>query len=380
MGGSYDHKFHFVDAATGEPTRTPIVTGDIVKGTASLDPDGFPLVYFGSRDDHLRIVALDREEPEVIWEFVTPKPLCTLATRDQHGTSCFGLWNDDWDAAPRIINDVLFASSESSVFYIWKLNRSYDADGRVQVDPEVLVEFPAWNDELIANIQAGCTIGVRCPSTSIESTPVFFEGRVYFGTSAGWIVGLDITNVEDGVAPKVFEYWMGDDSDGSIVIDEEGMLYVPSEWKRFLPRGQEVGQLVKLDPYTDSDPRVWGMFSITTPPAQGGMFSTPALGDGVIYVVTNRGFLVVLDKETGDELAALPFPAQSWSSPVVIGDRLLVADNTGVLHLFDVTDPAAPVEVWTIKVGTGRIEATPAVWDGRIYIWNRDGFLYAVAE
>lgn len=380
MGGAYDHRFHFIDAATGQRTRQPIVTGDIVKGSPSLDPDAFPLVYFGSRDNKLRVVALDREQPEVIWSYQTPMPLCTVGGRSGNGTNCFGMWNDDWDAAPRIINDVLFASAENSIFHAWKLNRSYDADGKVQVDPELLVEFPAWDDELMSDIQAGCTIGARCISTSIESTPVFYEGRVYFGTSAGWVIGLDITQVEQGEITKVFEYWVGDDVDGSIVIDAEGMLYVPVEWKRFLQRGRDVGQLVKLDPYTDGDPKVWEMFSLTEPPTRGGMFSSPALGDGVIYAVTNRGFLVALDQETGEEIWVYTLTPNSWSSPVVVDGSLLAVDFNGTMHAFDLADPRSPTLLWTFKVGTATVEATPAVWRGRIYLWNRDGYLYAIGE
>jgi outer membrane protein assembly factor BamB len=378
MVGAYDHRFHFIDAATGTRSRSPILTGDIVKGSPSLDPDGFPLVFFGSRDNHLRIVALDREDPVELWSFETPKPLCTVDTRDEHGTSCFGLWNDDWDAAPRILNDYLFASGENSVFYIWKLNRTYDAVGLVQVDPQLVTAVPSWNDQLIADIQNGCSIPARCPSTSNESTPVFFEGRVYFSNSGGRVMGLDITDLESGEAPIVFDYWVGDDVDGSIVIDDEGMLYVPVEWKRFLQRGEDLGQLIKLDPYTSGDPYVWGMYSLTTPPAQGGMFSTPALGDGVLYVVTHRGFLVVVDQETGEELWAYALAPGSWSSPVVVDDQLVTIGYDSVMRVWSLTDPQEPRLIWTFPVGDATIEATPAVWKGGIYVFSRDGYLYAI--
>jgi outer membrane protein assembly factor BamB len=380
MFGAYDHRFHFVDAATGTRTRSPIQTGDIVKGSPTLDPDGFPLVYFGSRDNKLRIVALDRDDPVVLWDFETPKPLCNLGTLDGHGSTCFGLWNDDWDAAPRVVNDILFASGENSIFYIWKLNRTYDSLGLVTIEPELLVEIESWNDQLLADIQSGCTVGVRCISTSIESTPAFYEGRVYFGTSAGRVMGLDITNVENGEAPIVFDYWVGDDVDASIVIDDRGMLYVPVEWKRFLPRGRELGQLIKLDPYTSGDPYVWGMYSLTEPPSMGGLFATPALGDGVLYVVTHRGFLVVVDMDTGEELWAHQLAPGSWSSPAVVDDRLVVVDHAGDMRAFDLTDPRAPRLLWTFRVGGATVEATPAVWKGTIYLASRDGFMYAIGS
>jgi hypothetical protein len=51
------------------------------------------------------------------------------------------------------------------------------------------------------------------------------------------VIGLDVTEHRDGECEVVFDYWVGDDVDASIVIDEEGMLYVPVEWKRFNQRG-----------------------------------------------------------------------------------------------------------------------------------------------
>ena len=61
--GAYDKHIHFVDADTGEDTRPPFDMGDIIKGTVTLDPDGHPLLYAGSRDSRFRIIALDRPVP-----------------------------------------------------------------------------------------------------------------------------------------------------------------------------------------------------------------------------------------------------------------------------------------------------------------------------
>ncbi len=380
MFGGYDRRFHFVDAATGKDTRAPIVTGDIVKGTATIDPDGYPLVYFGSRDNKLRIVALDRGEAVELWSF----------TAD---LSAEGRWNDDWDAAPRIVNDVLFEGGENSIFYAWKLNRAYDADGRVIVDPVLLFKMESWNDELMAALAPSQWIGARWSSTSIESSVAIFEGRLYFGSSAGRIIGLDITNIEQGEAPIVFDYWVGDDTDASIVIDEEGMLYVSAEVKRYLPRGEELGQLIKLDPGRPDDPYVWGVFSLVPSPYWGGFLATPALGDGVLYAVSNKGFLTVVDQETGEEMWHDDVGSGQFthgvhmSSPVVVDEHLLVGIASGYLRCYDLSDPRAPELQWELKVGEGSIEATPAVWNGTIYLTTAsygapltEGYLYAIGE
>ncbi|MEX2406932.1 MAG: hypothetical protein WD834_06295, partial [Actinomycetota bacterium] len=46
---AYDGAYHFVDGLTGEPVRPELQTGDLAKGSASSDPDGYPLYYAGSR-------------------------------------------------------------------------------------------------------------------------------------------------------------------------------------------------------------------------------------------------------------------------------------------------------------------------------------------
>ena len=362
--GAYDRRLHFLDAESGRPTRSPILTGDIIKGTPTIDPDGYPLVYFGSRDNLLRIVALDRTEPVVIWEV--------------EAKLSEGRWNDDWDASPRIVNDIMFEGAENGLFHIFRLNRNYDELGLVTVDPELLLKMVTYNERLLNDIGPGY------PAVSVENTSAIFEGRVYFANSAGRVIGLDIELVLAGVPAEeaiVFDYWVGDDVDASIVIDEEGMLYVSVEYERYLDRAKELGQLIKLDPYNETDPYLWGMYSLTEPPAKGGLWSTPALGKEVLYAVTNKGFLIAVDRETGEEVWVFEIGAGSWSSPAIVDGHLIVAGNNGLVHDFFIGgDERTPVLQWTFQVGNGHIESTPAVWNGMIYLGNRDGFMYAIGE
>jgi len=372
--GAYDRRLHFVDAATGTATRSPIQTGDIIKGTPTLDPDGYPLVYFGSRDNRLRLVALDRSDPVVLWQFqiCLPGDVCPEGA-DLVRTE--GSWNDDFDSSPRIVNDYMFEGGENGWYYIFKLNRAIDELGLVTVDPDLVFSMQTYDDELLAKV------GPSYPAISVENTTAIYEGRAYFANSAGRVIGLDITDIENGNAPIVFDYWVGDDVDASIVVDREGMIYVSAEYERYLDRAKNLGQLIKLDPYTDGDPYVWGMFSLTEPPAKGGMWATPALGDGVLYTVTNKGFLVAVNTETGAEEWAYDMAPGSWSSPVIVDDRLVVASADGYLRTFDITEPFGPRLLWTFQIGGGNpIEATPAVWKGRIYVGSRNGFMYAIGD
>ncbi len=357
---SYDKAVHFVDADTGEPTRPPFRTGDIVKGSVALDPDGFPLLYFGSRDNKYRIVALDRPEPVELW------------SRDAYESPM--VWNNDWDGNPAIIDDVMFLGGENSWFYAFRLNRGHDGDGLVTVDPEVLLEFPAFTDELLAKVGR---------EQSIENSVALYEGRAYFANSAGRIVGLDVGRIDEGEAPVVFDFWVGEDVDASIVIDASGLLYVAIEQERFNARGREVGQLVKLDPYDPEDPILW---SVAVPPrggGDGGLWATPALGDGVLYAPTHPGELLAVDTTSGDVVWRDEIGFHAWSSPAIVDGTLIVAVDCGAggaLRGYDLADPRRPVPVWQTERVGGCIESTPAVWEGRVYVGSRDGFFYAFGD
>lgn len=61
-------------------------------------------------------------------------------------------------------------------------------------------------------------------------------------------------------------------------------------------------------------------------------------------------------------------------------DVLLIGDCLGGFHAFDVADPAVPPpQLWSVQL-EGCVEATPAVWDGRIYIGARGGYLYILGD
>ncbi len=355
--GAYDKHIHFVDAATGKDTRPPFDMGDIIKGTVTLDPDGYPLLYAGSRDANFRIIALDREEPTELWRL--------------GAESVDGMWNDDWDSNPVVIDDMLYVGGENSWWFAIHLNRGTDADGRVTVDPEVVFSMPAFTDELVG------AVGTQ---QSVESSTAVFEDRAYFANSAGRVVGVDIGRLPRGEASVVFDYWMGDDVDATIVIDEEGYLYVAAQVDLATARAAEVGQLVKLDPRNPDDPRVWGI-DVPAGGADGGIWATPALVDGLLFVPTNVGELLAVDTATGDVVWRDDIGIHAWSSAVRAGNRLLVAadcESAAALRIYDISDPDTPVRLSNNTFAGGCIEATPAVWKGRVYVSSRDGFFYAL--
>jgi outer membrane protein assembly factor BamB len=256
---------------------------------------------------------------------------------------------------------------------IVELNRGYDAAGNVSIDPQIVFNTPAWDQELLD--------AIGDDTVSVESSPTVVANTVYFANSGGLIQGYDIEGLADGATPtRTFRFWTGDDTDATVVADEDGMLYVASEYERVqtAARSDEVGQLMKLDPTVaeGEDPLVWSVADNASRP--GGMWGTPAIHGDVVYATTNGGRLLAVDRETGGELWSKDLPGPLWASPVVVDDALLIGDCNGVLHAYDVSDPTAdPPALWSKELG-GCIEATPAVWGGRILIGTRSGTLFSL--
>ncbi len=358
--GAYDYNFHFLDAASGAPILPPFPTGDIAKGTVTIDPDGFPLVYGGSRDNKLRILAIDRAEATELWALDANAP--ELQPR---------LWNNDWDAAPLIIGDHLVTGGENSRFHVVRLNRHYGPDGLVQVAPELLFTAPAWDDELLANLPDD--------RVSVENAVTMVGDTAYFTSSGGLIQGWDLSSLRtgEGDITRTFRFWSGDDTDATIVADEEGMLYVGQEWDRRNERSAAIGQLLKIDPARPEDPVVWSIDDQVGD--RSGTWSTPALHAELIIWPIWTGSVLGIERATGTIRWTIELPPGLMSSPVVVDDVLMQADAAGTIRAFDLTAPGAPAPMWEAQL-PANIESTPAMWNGHLYVGTRDGYFYAVGD
>lgn len=362
--GAYDAHYHFLNGMTGEPMRPDLVTGDLAKGSATSDADGYPLYYAGSRDNFFRIVALDRKEPTVLWK---------IDSNSNPGK----VWNDDWDGAALQVGDYLLEGGENSWFYVIRLNRHYDSSGLVQVDPKVVMLVPGFDADFRAKLGDD--------DISIENSVAFYDGVAYFSNSGGLVQGWDISDILNGGSKysRVFRFWVGDDVDASIAIDQEGYLYVARHDEENLPRTNPLADtlkdIIKLDPRKPNDPVVWSVQVGGHYPG-GGSLSTPALYEGLVYAIGTDGELAAIDQKTGKVYWTKKLTAPLWMSPVPIDHQLLVGDCTGVLHDFDISDPKKePEELWTVQL-EGCIESTPAVWHGMIWVGARGGAMYGIGD
>jgi outer membrane protein assembly factor BamB len=352
--GAYDRAVHFLDASTGARLLPDLPTGDIIKGSVTVDPDGYPLVYSGSRDGHYRVIAIDGDAPRVLWD---------LPATAVHPT----LWNDDWDGAGLVIDDFLLEGGENSQLHVVRLHRGYDANGSVTVAPELVWHTPGWDRQLLHDLGDS--------NVSIESSVAWHDGTVWFTNSGGLVQGWHLGTPPMSAMPtRVFRYWVGDDTDATVVVGDEGDLYVAAEWDRGTERAAEVGQLLRLDPSRPDHPVVWSLAD-QGDREEHGFWATPALHGDVVIAPTTGGRVLGVDRATGAVRWELHLPGPVWQSPVVVDDVLLQGDCHGDLHAYDVHDTTRePAELWSLHLG-GCIESTPTVWAGSIYVGTRAGQL-----
>ena len=358
--GAFDSQVHFINAETGKATRTPFKAGDLVKGSVTLDPDGFPLLYAGSRDAKYRILSIQGDPAKELWSM------------DSHDPPD-GKYDKDWDGNASIINDIMYLGGENSIVYAVKLNRAYDEKGQVTVRPEIILQMAGYTQKLMND--------VGDYNVSIENSVAVFGNHLYFANGGGRVAGIDIGRIENKKAPFTFDFWAGDDTDASIVIDEQERLYVAIEKERFNKRSEEVGQLIKLDPAKPEKPLLW---SVQVPPhggdGMGGIWATPALGNRVLYVPTHPGDLLAVDRETGEVVWREHIGYHEWSSPLIVDNRLIVGEcSPGGIACYNIDDERNPVLEWKIPTN-GCVESSPILWKGRIIVGTRGGFVYAFGD
>ena len=365
--GAYDGAYHFLNGMTGQALRPSLQTGDLAKGSATSDSQGYPLYYGGSRDNELRVIAMDRAKPTVLWSVdamtSVPNPV----------------WNNDWDGAPLQIGDYLLEGGENSWFYVIRLHRHYDAHRMVQVNPKIVMKVPGYDTQLFNAIGDN--------DVSIESSVSFHDGVAYFGNSGGLVEGWDIRDILRGGThyKEVFRFWAGGDIDSSVVIDPQGYLYVARHIEDNFPRpqsisrDQEIGTIMKLDPHNPSNPVVWSAHVGSLDRGQGSL-GTPALYQGVVYDTLTDGEFVAIDAKTGQVYYSVKLPGNAWMSPVAIDNQLLIGDCSGLLHDYDISSPTSPPkELWNIQLN-GCVESTPAVWHGMIFVGSRGGQIYGIGQ
>ncbi len=369
---SMDGRIYFFDLETGRETREPLDLGFVFKGTAALDPRGYPLLYIGAGADSItgksRVFIINLLNDTVLYTFGYYEP---FSDNDYSG----------WDASPLVDSktDQLLYPGENGIVYIIHLNSFYNLDtGIVSVSPDNIVK---WKYNSIRATEYTFWEG-------FQSSPVCWDGYLYVADEGGNLMCLDLNTLK-----LLWVCDIQDDTNCTPVLAVEGnrpYLYIGTS---FHPgwRAEDAATVPfwKIDALTgekiwDASYTCYNVGSITS-----GVQGTAALGknalENYIYIpfsglsTDGSSKLIALERKTGSLVWEYDTADACWSSPVDVYDvngngYIVFATGSGTLVLLDGKTGEVKSELKTNET----FEASPAVYNSRIVIGSRNQHILAV--
>ena len=364
--GSLDGNIYFFDLITGKQSRNHISIKNPIKGSISLDPRGYPILYVGDginengRFGHRGFSLIDGEE------------LYFIRGYDPFAYRGWGAF--DGSCIVNSNTDSLIFGGENGIFYNVKLNTEFDRENKtIALSPEII----KYRYKIKDNQHQG-----------IENSVAVYRNLAFFGDNGGSIQCIDLTKME-----PVWALEKSDDTDATITIEvEDGIpyLYTGTEVDKQGIKGNSIirkinglsGEVVWEKHY-----ECWSILGER--PNNGGALATNVIGKNDLnnmviftlgrYKTLNAGLMIALDKKTGEEIWKWEMPHYAWSSPVDFYNEnskgyIIQCDSIGNVHLLDgITGDILDI----INLGSN-IESSPAIFEDHIVIASRGGKIFGI--
>ncbi len=395
---SADGNIYFMELETGAKTRDYIKIGSPTKGTPSLDPRGYPIIYVGQglnpegsttacNDMYFRLYSLI--DGELLYSF-------GAAGKDP---VAYRNWQA-YDASPLIdaATDTLIEPGENGVLYTAKLNTDYNEEaGTLTMNPDPLVKYTYTSTR---NKSAYNGRGVW----GMENSPVGWRNYVFFTDNAGMLQCVDLNTMQ-----LVYANDMGNDSDVSMVLEEDVesdtfYLYTASEFDdTVVNASSSTGESYarKINGLTGEIiwEKAFSVYTAIDGSVDGGILSSPILGkegttmEGlIIYTVSSlitddggrTAMVFALDKITGELVWQVDMENSGWTpsspAPVYTSDGqgyIVQCLYKGTIKLIKVDDGSASVaDSLNVSEELGSeepnsFEATPVVYGNTIVVGSR---------
>ncbi|WP_197479999.1 outer membrane protein assembly factor BamB family protein [Paenibacillus swuensis] len=366
---SLDGNVYFLDTATGKLTREPIRTGNPIKGSASLDSRGYPLLYVGEGIPEKGGIGFG------IYSLIDGKRLYYQKGIEPYAYRRWGAF--DSSALFNRNADTLTVGGENGLLYTLKLNTKFDRSGpSISVQPK-----PLKYRYVIAGKQGNTYHG-------IENSVAVYKNFAYFSDNMGALQCVNLLTMQ-----PVWATPHTDDTDATLVVEVENdhpFLYTGTEVDKQGSKGNAI--LRKIDGLTGVTLWQKNIPALTVKgehPVNGGLLATPVKGKGKIshlmiftvarYGNLSGGLMIALEKKTGKEAWRWTMSNYAWSSPVdfedIAGNPYIVqGDSVGNLHLLDARNGKVLHE---ISLGAN-IEASPAIFDDTIVVATRGGKIHGI--
>jgi outer membrane protein assembly factor BamB len=199
-----------------------------------------------------------------------------------------------------------------------------------------------------------CLLLVACylPSAQAQDTPASNWSQ-FRGNSQ--LTGVSLSDVPRSLK-QLWTYDAGDSIESSAAIVGHTVF-----------AASQKGELVALN--LDSGAVYW-KFNTGSAIAE----SSPAYSDGAVYIGDLAGWLNAINASDGKKLWAFKAGSEIKSSPVVVGERLLIGSYDQHLYCLSTRNGAV---LWKFKTG-GPVHSTPGVAGGIAYVAGCDEVFHAI--
>lgn len=367
--GALDSYVHFYDLETGEETRNKIKIPSCIKGSITIDPRGYPLLYVGQ--------GIDTNSGEsvkmgyFIFSLIDGKELCFINGRDKFAYIGWGAF--DGNPVIDADTDTMFLPGENGIIYVVKLNTDFDkVNGRISINPQIT--------------RYRYTINNKAAGT--ENAMTIYKNYAYFINNHGYVQCLDLSTLT-----PVWLHYMEDDCDATLGLEEENgevMLYASSEVDR--RRQAAPAYIRKINGITGE--KIWEYQIECNYDANvnGGFLSSPIVGkneisDIVIFNASktvgksfNSGKMIALKKSTGELVWEKDLSIYSWSSPTAVYNEdgkayIIFCDAYGKIHLIN---GKTGETLYVLNTGGGNMEGSPAIYNDILVIGTRGQKIYGI--
>ncbi len=402
--GSYDHYLRKIDFETNEEVWR-YKFDDVIKGSSSIyidetaTEDNKIVILQGSRTGRPK----NRIAPSFrAISFRTGQEIWKLNIRK---TASYSQDNDS--SALDLGNGIIFNAGENGIGYFLDASTKKSQKKSGFLQPKIFSEVQLYTSS-DSKRQGGNLVS--------EASPSRLNQNIFLASGSGHIYGISLDERK-----IIWDFYTGSDLDGTVVISKENKLFCAIE-KQYIP-GK--GGVIKLNPEKSPQDSVeWFLPTGNTnlKSWKGGIIGSVALNDEYnpdnfpAIFATNAldGYLYIgsQDQVTTQKVKG-PLLKRTYDTPIIVfkqrigasistpiftdGYKLVTAGYSGV-YLFNLyweeTKPDdsnalenTRGEYYRLKVEqAGRFkpgisfESTPVVWDNKIIICGRDGWLYTLGS
>lgn len=352
--GSLASKVYFIDFATGKASRRAIDVGNPIKGTVSLDPTLNGNLYVGQG------VPAQRPFGHLVVDLFKGEVTQTFP----EDPSAWRHWGA-FDSSPIRVGRFLFRPGENGVVY------------KYMIEPGRLT--------LHSTMRYRADYG----APGMEASMAVYANYGFTADNGGNVLGINL----DTMRP-VWHYSMGDDTDCTPVVEiEDGhpYIYIGSEIDR---QGTGGAALVKLDAATGRE--VWRTkvngrrFETGKKHFDGGFYAStlPGTADCADLLFANcvmntdgqNGAFMAFDRKTGRKVYSTPLRIYAWSSPVCFTDPngklwVVTGDCAGNLYLID----GRTGDIKTRRNVGNNFESSPVVVGNSLVVGSRGTTIYKIS-